>query len=126
MNVRTTMAFLFPAAFILLLVACSGDTDDGPTIPVPDIEAPAQGATPVLSTPSPNDSSSSTNYAQEGTYYLIQGDYEKAIEQYNEAIRLNPQDADTYHNRSVAYRLIGKSVEAERDFAKAKELGYDP
>jgi hypothetical protein len=30
-----------------------------------------------------------------------------------------------YYNRGLAYGLIGKSMEAERDFAKAKALGYD-
>ena len=37
---------------------------------------------------------------------------------------LNPQYANAYNNRGVAYQAIGKSAEAERDFAKAKELGY--
>ena len=52
------------------------------------------------------------------------GQHERAIQDLNEAIRLDPQDAIVHLNRGVAYRAMGKSAEAERDFAKAKELGY--
>jgi len=48
-----------------------------------------------------------------------------AIQDFDEAIRLNPQNAGAYHNRGVAYGRIGKSIEEERDFAKAKELGIE-
>ena len=51
---------------------------------------------------------------------------ERAIQDYDEAIRLNSQFADAYYNRGVVYSAIGKSIEAERDFARAKELGYVP
>ena len=49
-----------------------------------------------------------------------------AIEDYDEAIRLNPQYADAYYNKGVAYYYLGQQKLADRDFAKAKELGYDP
>ena len=51
---------------------------------------------------------------------------ERAIDDYDEAIRLDPEFARAYYKRGVAYRAIGKSIEAERDLAKAKELGYPP
>ena len=41
-------------------------------------------------------------------------------------IILNPQYSNAYYNRGNVYAGIGKSEEAERDLAKAKELGYDP
>ncbi len=52
--------------------------------------------------------------------------YEHAITDYNEAIRLNPQEAKAYHNRGIAYEALGNSIQAEQDYAKAKELGYRP
>jgi Flp pilus assembly protein TadD len=54
------------------------------------------------------------------------GQYKQAIQDYDEAIRLNPQDAEAYYVRGLIYGELGKSDEAARDFAKAKELGYDP
>ncbi len=70
------------------------------------------------------------------------GQYERAIQDYDEAIRLIPQMeafwkflrtgfleasyALAYYLRGLVYEELGKSTEAELDIAKAKELGYDP
>ena len=35
------------------------------------------------------------------------------------------QNAEAYYNRGMAYEALGKTIEAERDFAKAKELGIE-
>ena len=66
-------------------------------------------------------------------------DFERAIQKYDEAIREypddwrdqflrhlwgDPLDAEVLHYRALAYEALGKTIEAERDFAKAKELGY--
>ena len=61
-----------------------------------------------------------------GKLYHIDGQHELAIQDYTEAIRLDPLDADGYSNRGVAYSDLGQQELADRDFAKAKELGYDP
>jgi serine/threonine protein kinase len=50
--------------------------------------------------------------------------YDRAIENWEETIRLNPQSARAYYSRGVAYYQLGKSNKAELDFQKAKELGY--
>ena len=52
--------------------------------------------------------------------------YEQAVQSYDEIIDLNPQDADAYYNRGIAYQGLGEDERAERDFQKAKELGYTP
>jgi tetratricopeptide (TPR) repeat protein len=54
------------------------------------------------------------------------GKCEEAIADCTEVIRLNPSFARAYKNRGLAYRLIGEQIKAEADFAKAKELGYEP
>ena len=61
-----------------------------------------------------------------GNEYLSIDQYEQAIQDFDEAIRLDPQNAGAYHNRGAAYGRIGKSIEEERDFAKATEIGYGP
>ena len=48
-----------------------------------------------------------------------------AIEEYDEAIRLERHHAEAFYGRGLAYEALGKTLEAERDFAEAKELGYD-
>ena len=60
-----------------------------------------------------------------GFLYHELGQYERAIEDYSETIRLDPRVADAYYNRGLAYQSLGKSEDAERDFQKAKDLGYE-
>ena len=50
---------------------------------------------------------------------------ERAIEDYSQAIRLDPQYAKAYYNRGIAYGNLGQQEIANRDFAKAKELGVE-
>jgi len=47
---------------------------------------------------------------------------ERAIEDYDEAIRLNPQYADAYYNRGNAYANLGQSQQAIKDFNEAIHL----
>ena len=56
--------------------------------------------------------------------YHIDGQHELAIQDYTEAIRLDPQYADAYHMRGLTYEVICKAEQAEKDFQKARELGY--
>ena len=56
-----------------------------------------------------------------------------AIQDFFEVIRLDPQNANAYSARGLAYEYLGQQglpgpyqELADRDFAKAKELGYDP
>ena len=52
------------------------------------------------------------------------GDYDKAIADYNEAIRLDPKAAGAYYGRGFAHQQKGEQAKADEDFAKAKKLGY--
>ncbi len=51
--------------------------------------------------------------------------YEKALENYNKAIELNPNDADTCENRGLTYVEMGKYEEAAKDFKTAGILFYN-
>ena len=52
--------------------------------------------------------------------------FSKAIADYTEAIRIDPDDALTYDARGIAYEELGDKVKAEADFVKAKELDSMP
>jgi tetratricopeptide (TPR) repeat protein len=47
-----------------------------------------------------------------GWDYAEQGDYENAIEEYDEAIRLDPQAAKAYNSRGIAYGEFGQHEQA--------------
>ena len=50
----------------------------------------------------------------------------QAIEDFTEAVRLEPQFSDAYKNRGLLYTALGMVEEAQRDIDKAVELGIDP
>ena len=56
------------------------------------------------------------------TWYGI----DKAIADYTEAIRLDPNLALAYNSRGIAYQKIGEEAKVAADFVKAKQLGFEP
>jgi tetratricopeptide (TPR) repeat protein len=50
------------------------------------------------------------------------GHHREAIQCYDEALRLCPQDSKVYNNRGTAYRALGQHERALQDYGKAIEL----
>ena len=63
---------------------------------------------------------------ERGNSYYEQEDFESAIAAYTEAIRLKPDYAVAYNARGLAYEERGDKTKAEKDFAQAKKLGFEP
>ena len=63
-------------------------------------------------------------YNNRGTVYLNKGYFDRAIRDYNQAIKLNPRDVTAYYNRGNAYLSKGDYESAIRDFDKA--IGLNP
>ncbi len=64
-------------------------------------------------------------YTRDVEYYdLVQ--YNPAIEDFSEAVGLNPEFAQAYYARGLSYVALGKTNESERDLEKAAALGYVP
>jgi len=68
-----------------------------------------------------------SDYTAEDHFHLglrlrQQGRIKKAIDHYDKAIELNPQDAEAYYNRGNAKRALGDHQGAITDFDKAIEL----
>jgi lipoprotein NlpI len=61
-------------------------------------------------------------YGNRGIGYDLKGDHDRAIEDYNEAIKIDPEDAFPYNNRGNAYRGKGEYDRAITDYNKAIEL----
>ena len=61
-------------------------------------------------------------YRNEGDDLSTIGYYQEAIEQYDEAIRIDPQDANTYNGRGLAYGGLGQYERAIQDYDEAIRL----
>ena len=61
-------------------------------------------------------------YPTRGLAYAILKQYRRAIQDYNEAIRLNPSLYQAYGNRGLAYEQLGKKQLAIRDYRKVLSL----
>jgi Flp pilus assembly protein TadD len=60
-------------------------------------------------------------YNNRGIAYADKRDYDRAIADYNQAIRLNP-NSSAYNNRGAAYYNKGNKTQAWADYNKALEL----
>jgi len=60
-----------------------------------------------------------------GNAYHDKGDDDRAIQDYNEAIRLKPSDPTAFNNRGVAYKAKGDNDRAIQDFSEAIRLKPD-
>ena len=58
-----------------------------------------------------------------GVAYYYLGNYQEAINQYNQSLVINPNDAQTYFNRSVCYSNLGNKQQALADALQAQQLG---
>ena len=61
-------------------------------------------------------------YVEKGEIYLDQRNPEKAIENFNKAIELQPNNYSAYFHRGRAYQFIGKFDEAINNYMKAAEI----
>jgi lipoprotein NlpI len=57
-----------------------------------------------------------------GNDYTAKGEYDRAITQYNKAIKLDPKEAWSYNNRGLAYHKKGEYSKAITDYTKTIEL----
>jgi len=66
----------------------------------------------------------STSYAyyNRGSVYLLKSEAARAIEDFDEAIKLSPDDSAIYNRRGLAYEQLKQYPEALRDFDQALRL----
>jgi tetratricopeptide (TPR) repeat protein len=50
---------------------------------------------------------------------------DKALEDYNKAIEINPHSVEAYYNRCFVYKLFGDNEKAQNDFCIAKKIDPD-
>jgi tetratricopeptide (TPR) repeat protein len=57
-----------------------------------------------------------------GNTHDSQGRYEEAIESYDKALQIDPDDADAWFDKGETLKKMGKLTEAEKCFEKSTNL----
>jgi len=57
--------------------------------------------------------------------YQSKGDYQRAIQDYDEAIRIDPDSALAFNNRGSAFQHMGNYARAIQDYDQAIRLGWE-
>ena len=70
----------------------------------------------------PTEPASAEQLLRSANEYFRQGKYEEALADYNEAIRIDPQDALAYYNRGTTKGALDRHQEAIHDFDQAIRL----
>jgi tetratricopeptide (TPR) repeat protein len=64
-------------------------------------------------------------YYSKGVALDSQGKYDEAIQDFDKVIQLEPDfAAGAWYDKGLALKFLGRTIEANAAFAKAKELGY--
>jgi tetratricopeptide (TPR) repeat protein len=88
------------AAFVLVLLACSGIANM-------------------------QNSARSDKHVEQGQKYAEKKEYDKAVREFTEAIRLDPKNAEAYHERGRAYVELKEYDKAISDFTEAIRIEPD-
>ena len=89
----------------------------------PDL--PIEGCTAVIQTGEQILRRLAAAYNNRGVAYRVKKNYAQAINDFNEAIRLVPNNANAFNNRGVAYRNMGNLDRAVADYDQAISIKPD-
>jgi len=85
----------------------------------PNADAVIEGCTAVIRAGQDSPRNLATAFDNRGVAYRLKGDYEHALQDYDQATRLNPDNAHAYNNRGIIYRIKGDYDRAIADYDEA-------
>jgi tetratricopeptide (TPR) repeat protein len=103
------------------IAALADDLDDCNSL---DADARIRGCSAIIDSGTETAKIVAMAHNNRGAAYRSKGDPERAIEDFNRAIALNPKHAKAYNNRGFAYYDKGQIDQAIKDFDKA--IALDP
>src|SRR5260221_13541362 len=86
----------------------------------PDIRL--DGCTALINTGEPMPQALVIAYNNRGNAYTTKGEYDRAVQDYDQSIKLDPSYARAFNNRGVAYQKKGEYDRAISDFDEAIKL----
>jgi tetratricopeptide (TPR) repeat protein len=85
----------------------------------PIVDVVIEGCTAVIQSGRSPPQRLATAFDNRGVAYRLKGEYEHALQDYVQAIRLNPDNANAYNNRGIIYRIKGDYDRAIADYDEA-------
>jgi tetratricopeptide (TPR) repeat protein len=112
------------ACLLLSLAVLAGCTSqaDRSRCQSADPDAKIAGCTELIQSKLSTRAILSSSYNNRGAAFVEKRDYDRAIQDYNEAIRLNPNAANSFYGRGVAYNRKGDFDRAIQDQNEAIRL----
>ncbi|NJK40629.1 MAG: tetratricopeptide repeat protein [Acaryochloridaceae cyanobacterium SU_2_1] len=93
------------------------------TVATPGVAVPSHSSSSVGSSVlGLADRDQSQAFFYQGIQKALQEDYDYAIQLYDQALYLTPDNSDIYYNRAVAYFSLGRFEEALQDFNQTIQL----
>ena len=85
----------------------------------PVVDAVIEGCTAVIQSRLDPPQRLATAFDNRGVAYRLKGEYVHALQDYNQAIRLDPDNANAYNNRGIIYRIKSDYDRAIADYDEA-------
>jgi tetratricopeptide (TPR) repeat protein len=114
------IAVQIPASSALAQIAKEWSQCVGREGPVADLII--SGCSAVIQARQDSPARLATAFNNRGVVYRFKGEYERALEDYNQAIALNPGFANAYNNRGIIYRIKGEYDLAIKDYDQSISL----
>ena len=89
------------------------------------LSGPSRASTKLYDRSQSMTESRANAYVSRALDYYHLGQPQRAIEETNAAIRLNPENSFAYYVQALAYTALGQDQEAELNVARVQELGGD-
>jgi tetratricopeptide (TPR) repeat protein len=85
----------------------------------PIVDVVIEGCTAVIQSNQDPPQKLATAFDNRGVAYRLKGEYDHALQDYEQAIRLNPDNANAFNNRGIIYRIKGNYDHAIADYDEA-------
>jgi tetratricopeptide (TPR) repeat protein len=85
----------------------------------PSVDVVIEGCTAVIQSGQAPPKNLATAFDNRGVAERLKGEYDHALQDYEQALRLNPNNANAHNNRGIIYRIKGDYGRAIADYDEA-------